>query len=308
MNQHWELTRGDALYPTALEDLPDPPQRLYGLGNPEVLSERSLSIIGARKATPYGLAAASLGGRVAAECDVVVVSGGAMGCDAAASRAALDAGGKTVVVSGCGADVVYPRSSSDVYERAVKTGGAVVSLQPWGAQPQRWAFPKRNRIIAALSQSVLICEAGVRSGTFSTALAADQIGRDLYVIPGSIFSAESAGANQLIVDGAYIIASEVDLEQRIAFDYGVLRMLRDGDTRPEGRILSSLISEPMRADDLARHLGEPVHRTLSALADYEARGVVMRLPDGRFSLSEAAYSAHGRMLVRHGAELSSREI
>ena len=208
-------------------------------------------------------------------------------------------------VTGTGADVTYPRSSEDVFARAV-TQGAVVSLENWGQTPRRYAFPKRNRIIAALSQSILICEAGLRSGTFSTALAAGQMGRDLYAVPGSIFSPESMGANQLIAEGAHIIASEIDLEQRISLDFGMLRMVGEGVPRQEGRILSALMSEPTRPDDLARYLAEPVTSILVALSDYEGAGMVKRLPDGRYSLSESAYLARDRMVGHHEKERIGR--
>lgn len=301
MGDRWVLTKGDGAWPQALNDLEDPPERVFGIGSRDVLRESCISIIGARRASPYGLSVARLAGRVAAECGIVVVTGGAMGCDVTAARAALDAGGKTIVVTGTGADVTYPRSSEDVFARAV-TQGAVVSLENWGQTPRRYAFPKRNRIIAALSQSILICEAGLRSGTFSTALAAGQMGRDLYAVPGSIFSPESMGANQLIAEGAHIIASEIDLEQRISLDFGMLRMVGEGVPRQEGRILSALMSEPTRPDDLARYLAEPVTSILVALSDYEGAGMVKRLPDGRYSLSESAYLARDRMVGHHEKE------
>ncbi len=299
----WDLRRGAEGWPSSLEDLEKPPSVIHGIGSPKVLSEKCISIIGARKATPYGLAVARLAGRVAAECGIVVVSGGAMGCDSAAARGALDAGGSTVVVTGTGADMVYPESSADVFARA-RQQGAVIALEPWGQTARRFAFPKRNQIIAALSQSVVICEAGLRSGTFSTAMAAEQLGRDLYAVPGSIFSPESMGANQLISEGAYVIASELDLEQRISLDYGILRMIREGRPAPEGRILSALISEPVRPDDLARYLEGDILDVLKALADYESRGVVTRLADGRYSLTKEAYLAHEQMMERHGDEIS----
>ena len=298
MGDRWVLTKGDGAWPQALDDLEDPPEWVFGIGSRDVLHESCISIIGARRASPYGLSVARLAGRGAAECGIVVVTGGAMGCDVTAARAALDAGGKTIVVTGTGADVTYPRSSEDVFARAV-TQGAVVSLENWGQTPRRYAFPKRNRIIAALSQSILICEAGLRSGTFSTALAAGQMGRDLYAVPGSIFSPESMGANQLIAEGAHIIASEIDLEQRISLDFGMLRMVGEGVPRQEGRILSALMSEPTRPDDLARYLAEPVTSILVALSDYEGAGMVKRLPDGRYSLSESAYLARDRMVGHH---------
>lgn len=300
-----ELVRGRAGYPPTLEELEDPPERLYVLGDPSVLAEPCLSVIGARKATPYGVAVAMLAGRVAAECDIVLVSGGALGCDSAAARGALAAGGRTVVVAGCGADQVYPARSRDVFERAAAQGGAVVSLDPWGTPPRRFSFPKRNHVIAALSQSLLIAEAGEPSGTMSTAQVANQIGRDIYAVPGSIFSPQSVGTNRLIGEGAYIITSERDLEARISLDYGVLRLAREGGPlRPEGRILSALVSEPMRADDLARHIEAYPVEVVAALADYEARGVVCRLDDGRFSLTTEAYLANDRMCERHADELA----
>ena len=305
MGDRWVLTKGDGAWPQALDDLEDPPEWVFGIGSRDVLHESCISIIGARRASPYGLSVARLASRVAAECGIVVVTGGAMGCDVTAARAALDAGGKTIVVTGTGADVTYPRSSEDVFARAV-TRGAVVSLENWGQTPRRYAFPKRNRIIAALSQSILICEAGLRSGTFSTALAAGQMGRDLYAVPGSIFSPESMGANQLIAEGAHIIASEIDLEQRISLDFGMLRMVGEGVPRQEGRILSALMSEPTRPDDLARYLAEPVTSILVALSDYEGAGMVKRLPDGRYSLSESAYLARDRMVGHHEKERIGR--
>lgn len=298
----WDLERGCESWPASLEDLECPPDELHGIGDPEVLAKKCISIIGARRATPYGLAVARMAGRVAAECGIVVVSGGAMGCDAAAARGALDAGGLTVVVAGTGADRVYPSTSADVFARA-PTQGAVVSLEPWGQTARRFAFPKRNQVIAALSQSVVICEAGLRSGTFSTAMAANQLGRDLYAVPGGIFSPESMGANQLVAEGAYVIASEIDLEQRISLDYGILRMIREGTPAPEGRILSALIAQPIRPDDLARYLEANVLDVLKALADFEAHGMVTRLPDGRYSLTQEAYLARDRMMDRHGIEV-----
>lgn len=175
----YELHPGDALYPETVLELSDVPQTLYVRGNPEVLSTPALSIIGARKASPYGLAVAELAAKVAVEAGVTVVSGGAVGCDQASGWAAVNAGGKHVVVLGTGADVVYPRSSAGLITRTLDTGGAVVSISPWGMGPRKFAFPRRNRVIAALSQALFVSEAGMPSGTFSTAEAAMDLGREL---------------------------------------------------------------------------------------------------------------------------------
>ncbi len=180
----FELHPGDALYPETVLELSDVPQTLYVRGNPEALSTPALSIIGARKASPYGLAVAELAAKVAVEAGVTVVSGGAVGCDQASGWAAVNAGGKHVVVLGTGADVVYPRSSAGLITRTLDTGGAVVSISPWGMGPRKFAFPRRNRVIAALSQALFVSEAGMPSGTFSTAEAAMDLGRELLAVPG----------------------------------------------------------------------------------------------------------------------------
>ena len=282
----WDLRIGEEGYPQMLLDLENPPEMIHGVGSIEVLSTMYLGVIGTRLATPYGMATASMAGRVAAESGITLVSCGAMGCDAAALRGALDAGGRAVVVSGVGADRIYPKSSRDVFERAPRQGGAVIALAPWGAEVHRFAFLQRNTIIAALSTALVVCEAGQRSGTTSTALAATELGREVYAVPGSVFSPESQGANALIRDGAHIITSESDLELLISRDFGVLRLVQEKPASPRGRVLSALVASPMRADDLANHLGMAPLELLRILADYEVAGAVKRLADGRYAATE----------------------
>ena len=289
----WELCPGDEGWPPMLLDLATQPDVLRGLGEPAALLGPCISIIGARKATPYGLAVAEMAGRVAAECGITVVSGGAMGCDHAAGMAALAAGGRTVVVSGVGADRVYPPTSSDVFDGALAQGGAVVSLEPWGATPRRWAFPKRNVIIAALSQVLVVTEAGARSGTMSTAEAAVELDRTIYAIPGSIFSPNSVGTNGLVAEGARVIADERALELAISLDYGVLRLVGSGERAELGAVMSALLASPSRPDELATRLGESVFTVMKTLTDFEARGLVTRLPDGRYSPSQSYLANRG---------------
>ncbi|MBQ6394752.1 MAG: DNA-protecting protein DprA, partial [Atopobiaceae bacterium] len=226
--KRWELHVDDEGYPEALRDISDIAPVIYGIGDPEALSRPCISIVGARRATPYGLAIAKMAASIAVECGVCVVSGGAMGCDRAAGEAALEAGGRTVVVAGCGADIVYPKSSARLFREASERGGAVISLEGWGSEPRRYAFPKRNNVIAALSTSLLVTEAGMPSGTFTTATAAANLGRNVYAAPGSIFSPNSAGATRLIETGALIIVDELSLKMRISMDYRVLRLDSNG--------------------------------------------------------------------------------
>lgn len=282
----WELRPDDEDYPRALMDLTHPPEVLYGRGDPQALKGPCISIVGARRATPYGELVAEMAARVAVECGVCVVSGGARGCDCCAGTAALDAGGRTVVVSGVGADLVYPTSSADLYGRAVAAGGAVVSAERWGTHATRWAFPKRNALIAALSQVLVVTEAGLRSGTMSTADAAMELGRTIYAIPGSIFSPNASGTNALAAEGARLIPDERSLELSIALDYGVARFCGEPGRRECGPVMAALVASPSRPDELASRLNESVLTLMRTLTEYEAKGLAVRLPDGRWAPSK----------------------
>lgn len=283
--QRFELTPDDPRWPEMVIEGSEI-TKIYGLGDPAILNSPCVSIIGARRGTPYGIAVASMAGRLAAESGITVVSGGAMGADAAAARACLDAKGKTIVCAGTGADRTYPATSKDVFERAMEGGGAVMSLSPWGSGPAKWAFPRRNRLIAALSPLLVVAEAGKPSGTFSTADAATAFGKSICAAPGSIFSPYSKGTNYLIANGAEIIQDEEDLEQIFSTCYGKLRHPIFQEMPDRGRILSALVAQPMRPDDLAASLGERVLAIMSSLGDYELAGYVTRLPDGCYAPTE----------------------
>lgn len=289
------ISRESDAFPEMLREVRDPEIKgVYVLGNPELMNQDCLSVIGARQATPYGIAVAEMAGRTAAECGLVTVSGGAMGCDHAATRAALDAGGPTIIVAGSGADVVYPRASADIFRDCISSGGAVVALEPWGQGPRRYAFPKRNVVIAALSQCLFVTEAGSHSGTMSTADAALALDRTVYAIPGSIYSPNSQGTNHLIADGAMIISCEADLETRIALDYNKLHLGGGEGTWSGGKVISALVASPARLEELARALGESPLTLLDSVADYEAKGIVERLADGRYSVTAEAYRAYAQ--------------
>ena len=294
--ERFELARGCAGWPPLLEELESPPEKLYGFGNPEALLAPSFAIIGTRRATPYGVAVAALAGRIAAESGVTVVSGGAVGCDQAGGRAALEAGGAHVAVLGCGADVVYPANAADLLERLARGAGAVVSPAPWGAPPTRYAFPKRNRIIAGLSRAVFISEAGAPSGTFSTAETALDLGRELLCAPGSILSPLSRGANQLIADGATCIVDEASLEVAVSRIFGTLRFSHGAApgagrlSAGEKRVMSALVAAPVRVEGVAGMLGCSVVRALEVLGGLEAEGLIARLPDGSYTASVRAFN------------------
>lgn len=282
----FDLHPGDDRYPQALLELPSPPEVLHGIGDAALLHEQCLGVIGARRATPYGMAAAEMAGRIAAASNVVVVSGGAMGCDSCAEYAAINRGGKTIVVAGTGANVPYPKTSKELFERAWAGEGVVVSLCPWDQEARPFAFRRRNDVIAALSHALMVVEAGVPSGTISTANMALELGRIIYAVPGSIFSPQSRGTNSLIEQGAGIIVDEVGLEERVALDFGRLRSIEQRDDLVLSRVLEAVVASPSRVDELACRLDSEPIGLARELSEYEMLGLVKRLPDGRYAASE----------------------
>lgn len=209
---HTLVTVADAAYPARLLDLADPPLVLYINGNAARLSGPALGIVGARHATAQGLRNAE----AFSEAGLTVVSGLALGIDAAAHGAALAGPGGTVAVIGTGADIVYPARHHALAHRIVDAGGAIVSEFPLGTPGIPNHFPRRNRIIAALSRGVLVVEAAERSGSLITARLASEIGREVFAIPGSIHAELSRGCHKLIRQGAKLVESAVDVFEEFA--------------------------------------------------------------------------------------------
>jgi len=285
------LRLGDRDYPPQLALTPRPPRVLFGFGDATALRP-GLAIIGSRKATPYGVDCASVFARCAAEAGVVVVSGAAMGCDLAAHRATLGAGGTTVAVLGCGADVDYPERARETLATLRAGRGAVVSEFEWGMPPARGHFPARNRIIAGLAAAVLVVEAALPSGTFSTADHALDAGRDVLAVPGSVFFHGAAGCNRLIRQGAAPICCVEDLLDAMAsvgLIEPVVRAVARGvagatPLAPSSSdpVLCALLAQPMAPDALATALGAEAGAVMRAVARLEAEGRVARYPDGRY--------------------------
>lgn len=209
------LAIGDEGYPPQLVELRNPPDKLFVIGNVDALRP-GVAVVGARKATPYGIACARRFAEVAAGKGLIVVSGGARGCDAAAHRAAVEAGGKTVAVLGGGCDAPYPAANAPLFQSIVEAGGAVVSEYDWDASPLPYRLRSRNRIVAGLAHAVLIVEAGLPSSTYSIADEALDANRAVLAVPGAITSAASRGANRLICQGATPIVDDETLEDALS--------------------------------------------------------------------------------------------
>lgn len=295
----FELELGSSGYPKALANLARPPKRLYGVGCAGALSE-GLAVVGARKATPYGRSCARRFATMAAERGVTVISGGARGCDAVAHEAALAVGAPTVAFLGGGCDRLYPAEHRGLFQRIVDGGGAVVSEREWSFPPMPYAFRERNRLIAGLARATLIVEAGLPSGTFSTADEALAANREVLVVPGSIASPAPAGANRLIYQGATPIVDDDSFADQLLALFGCLR----SPARPPaadvgsvtlleapldgGPLLEALSAEPLGMEQLlavartARPEGDALTALMVWLAKATREGLVAQYPDGRY--------------------------
>lgn len=200
----------DADYPRSLRDIPDPPPLLFVRGSLLERDRFSVGMVGSRHATPYGRSVAEKLAKELAGNGLTVVSGGAVGIDAAAHRGALASGGRTIAVLGCGLDVDYPRENRALFEQIIQQG-AVFTEYPPGAQPESWRFPLRNRIVSGMTQGVIVVEAPIKSGALITARLAAEHGRTLMAVPGNIDRASSAGCNDLLKDGAMLITQSEDV-------------------------------------------------------------------------------------------------
>ena len=278
-----------AEYPDYLREVQKPPKRLYVVGSPEALVP-GLAVIGARRATPYGLGCARRFARIAAEKGANIISGGARGCDSEAHRAALAAHAPTVVFLGGGCDCLYPPEHVGLFQDIVDAGGAVASEHAWDFHPLPFAFRARNRLIAGLAEAVLIVEAGLPSGTFSTADEALAQGKEVLVVPGAITSEMSHGSNRLLYQGAIPVVDDESFEDVLFSCLGFLKRpgVESAIGYDVGTLVAAVLAQPQTSEELyalARELygeGEAHLRLMSELAEAESAGLITRFPDGRW--------------------------
>lgn len=265
-----KMEPGERDWPAAFEILPDPPAAIFLRGDPALLARRAVAIVGTRECTSEGWdwthAAA---GRLADE-GLVVVSGLARGIDAAAHRGALEASGDTVAVLGCGPDVAYPEENAELLHR-VAAAGAVVSEYAPGTAPRPWNFPRRNRLLAALSEAVVVVEARLRSGALVTARLALDLGKEVFVVPGWPTSPHSAGPLSLLRDGARAIRSATDLLEDLG---GISSAPRA--PRGSGEVLDAIRGGATSPDELARALAIDPKEARERWAALELLGAVGR--------------------------------
>lgn len=267
------LARDDTRFPAPLRAIHDPPPGLFlrGEADVDVLSRRAVAIVGARSCSPYGAQVARLLGRELAGAGLVVVSGLARGVDGEAHRGALDAGGPTVAVLGCGVDRDYPAAHAELARRIGRSGLVVSEYAP-GVEPAPWRFPARNRIIAGLAAATVVVEARERSGALITADFALEEGREVLACPGEITSALSAGTNDLLRLGATPLTKVDDVLEL----FGLAASGRPpADVGPAAAaLLARLVDAPAAADELLRASGLDAATAAAALSELELAGLV----------------------------------
>lgn len=271
----WACCRHDPLYPVGLRDVPDAPWALIGRGDSSLLEglepEGTVTVVGARRASAYGREVAWQLGHELAASGMVVVSGLAFGIDACTHRGAVEAG-LTIAVLGCGADVAYPAAHRSLWRRICEQG-LVLSELPPGTGAWRWAFPARNRIMAALAGMTVVVEAAERSGSLITAELATDLGRDLGAVPGPINSRYSAGPNNLLAGGACLVRGAQDVLDAM-LGPGMRPLERQGK-QLEPELLGILVAVERgetTCDAIASALALPVAQVTAALARLEAMG------------------------------------
>lgn len=276
------LTLADAAYPAALLEISDPPSLLYVRGDPCLLQQRGLAIVGSRNATPQGLQNAENFARFLAGKGHAIISGLALGIDAAAHRGALAGAGKTVAVIGTGADRVYPARNKEL-ALEICEHGAIVSEFPLGTPVLAHNFPRRNRIISGLARGVLVVEAAPESGSLITARLAAEQGREVFAIPGSIHSPLARGCHKLIKQGAKLVETAQDILEELG---PVVEPVRETAIEPPALgghpILLALGHDPCALDELVERTGQLAEQLIPELLMLELSGHLSSLPGNRY--------------------------
>ncbi|NWF70670.1 MAG: DNA-protecting protein DprA [Chloroflexi bacterium] len=273
----WLLILDDARYPAALKAIADPPAVLYVRGTLRPEDERALCIVGTRKATLNGRETAQQIAQELARNGLTIVSGLAQGIDEAAHRGALLGGGRTIAISACGINSIYPPQNLELAHEIIERG-AVVTEFPLNTPPRPHNFPQRNRIMSGLALGVLVAEAPAKSGALITASIAAEQGREVFALPGSIQNAASSGTNRLIQEGAKLVMTVGDILGELNIAHSAVQAKAavenvGADSEIEAQVLQWLYPEPVHIDEIVRNSGLPVSVVSSTLTLLELKGL-----------------------------------
>ena len=283
---------GDPGYPAHLAKIYDPPVVLYARGIIKQQDANAVAIVGTRKASEYGKNAARIfAGKIAA-CDITVVSGCAVGIDTWAHKGALESGGRTIAVLGSGLDVPYPARNRSLMDEIASNGAVISEFSP-GTGPEKYHFPLRNRIVSGLSLAVIVIEAPERSGALITAYSAIDQGREVYAVPGGMFSKSSRGCNDLIKRGAvladspeYVIGDLIPVMDRELIKMGQEEYLTERASSASKKILNIMTGEPVHIDEIIARTGIKAGELAKEMTYLEVSGRVVHLGGKRYSRNE----------------------
>lgn len=284
------LVLTDASYPKLLAEISNPPFLLYIRGKLDFdnANNSTLAIVGTRKVTQYGRDVTAMITQELVQAGCVIVSGLAMGVDAVAHKTAIENSGKTIAVLGSGVDLCYPSSNQSLYNSIIKGHGAIVSEYPLGEPPSKGSFPSRNRIVAGLSQAVVVTEGAEDSGALITAEDAFLNKRKVFAVPGPITSSLSKGPYKLIAKGAKLVTSAKDILNELGIKNHELKIKAKkitGETKDEQKIIDLLQNEPLHFDEIVRETGFDSAKVGTFLSLMEMKGYIKSLDSNIFSLA-----------------------
>ena len=276
------VTLADDEYPPLLRQLVDPPLALFYRGNLALAQKPSIAMVGSRRASPYALSAAAQLARELVSVGFAIVSGMALGVDAAAHQATLDASGETIAILGTGIDVIYPRSNRRLF-RTIEERGMILTEFPPGTPPFRYNFPIRNRIISGISAGTVIVEANGRSGSLITARTAAEQNREVFAVPGSIFSPGTEGTHRLIQCGVKLVHVTNDILDELPGDLRIVSAVPSQPPSPLREVLEAFRrDEGTHIDTAAEALGRSVAVLSAPVLQLELGGWIKALPGGRY--------------------------
>ena len=283
------LTLEDEEYPYLLKNIYDPPPVLYVKGEVAVLKQKSIAIVGTRKASYYGKEMAKKLAADLANLGITVVSGLAAGIDTCAHQTVVANKGKTVAVFGCGVDIIFPSENRRLAQE-IETNGVLVSEFPLGARPEKGSFPRRNRVISGLSLGTIVIEGHYKSGAMITAKSALDQGREVFAVPGNIEADQSKGPHWLIKNGAKLVESVDDVLEELNFQIQTEKSktnpkIKIPISKEEERVVSVLSIEPKHIDRIVLESNYSIPQISSLLLQLEMKKVIRQLPGKTFVLS-----------------------